>query len=94
MTKSFNTNNTVKVKLTELGKKMLEKDHNAFWSAQGAGGMLDKYPYEPPKEDENGYVKFQLWSLMYQLGKYHILGCELPIDTVILIDEKDLRDVE
>ena len=92
--KSFNINNTVKVKLTELGKQMLEKDYNEFWSAHGAGGRLDKYPYEPPKEDKDGYVEFQLWSLMYQLGRYHILGCELVIDTVILIDEKDLRDVE
>ena len=89
--KSFNINNTVKVKLTELGKQVLEKDHNEFWSSHG---NLNEHPYEPPKEDKDGYAEFQLWSLMYQLGKYHILGCELPIDTVILIDEKDLRDVE
>lgn len=94
MTKSFNINYNVRVKLTEFGKQMLEKDYNEFWSAHGAGEMLDKYPYEHPKEDEDGYVKFQLWSLMYQLGKYYILGCEMPFDTVILIDENDLRDVE
>ena len=89
--KSFNINNTVCVKLTEFGKKMLEKDHNEFWSSHG---KLDEYPYTPYKEDENGYVKFQLWSLMYQLGKCCILGCELPFDTVILIDDENLRDVE
>ena len=89
--KSFNINNTVKVKLTEHGKQMLERDHIEFW---GGRGMLDKFPYQPPKEDEDGYVKFQLWSLMYQLGKYCGLGREMPFDTVILIDEKDLRDVE
>ena len=89
--KSFNTNSTVKVKLTELGKKMLERDHNEFW---GSRGILRDHPYKPPKEDKDGYVEFQLWSLMYQLGKYQILGCEPTIDTVILIDEKDLRDVE
>ena len=92
--KSFNINNTVKIRLTEHGKQMLERDHNEFWSAQGASGMLDKYPYKPHEEDEDGYVKFQLWSLMYQLGKYCGLGREIPFDTVILIDEKDLRDVE
>ena len=86
--KSFNINNIVKVKLTEYGKQMLERDHIEFW---GARGMLDKFPYKPREEDENGYVEFQLWSLMYQLGKYCILGCEPPFDTVILIDEKDLR---
>jgi hypothetical protein len=92
--KSFNINYNVKVKLTEFGKQMLEQDHNEFWSSQGARGMLDKFPYEPPTEDEDGYVKFQLWSLMYQLGKYCGLGREIPFDTVILIDEKDLSDVE
>lgn len=91
MTKSFNINYNVRVKLTEQGKQMLEKDHNEFWSSHG---KLNEHPYEPHKEDKDGYVEFQLWSLMYQLGKYCILGCEPPFDTVILIDEKDLRDVE
>ena len=89
--KQFNINSTVKVKLTEFGKQMLERDHIEFW---GARGMLDKYPYTPCKEDENGYVEFQLWSLIYQLGKYRNIGCEPPFDTVILIDENNLRDVE
>ena len=88
--KSFNTNSTVKVKLTELGKQMLEKHHNEFWSSHG---NLNEHPYEPYETDADGYTKFQLWSLMYQLGKYCILGCELPFDTIILIDDKDLRDV-
>ena len=89
--KSFNVNCAVKVLLTEHGKQLLERDHNEFW---GSHGKLDMFPYKPHEEDEDGYVKFQLWSLMYQLGKYCILGCEPPFDTVILIDEKDLRDVE
>ena len=88
--KSFNINSTVKVELTEFGKQMLEKYHIEFW---GSRGMLDKFPYEPYKEDENGYVKFQLWDLMDKLGKYCSFGCDLPFDTVILIDEKDLRGV-
>lgn len=89
--KSFNINSTVKVLLTERGKQLLEQDHNEFW---GSRGMLDKFPYEPYEEDENGYVKFQLWILMDKLGKYCSLGSEMPFDTVILIDEKDLRDVK
>jgi hypothetical protein len=31
---------------------------------------------------------------MYQLGEYCILGCEPLFDTVILIDDKDLRGGE
>jgi hypothetical protein len=89
--KSFNINETVKVRLTEFGKQMLERDHIEFW---GARGMLDKFPYEPYETDADGYTKFQLWDLLGKLGKYCGLGSVLPFDTVILIDEKDLSDVE
>lgn len=89
--KQFNINSTVKVKLTEYGKQMLERDHIEFW---GARGQLDKFPYKPPKTDADGYTKFQLWSLMEKFGKYCGLGCKLPFETVILIDENELRDVE
>jgi hypothetical protein len=76
--KQFNINDTVKVKLTEYGKRMLKRNHF----------------YVPSEEDENGYVKFQLWSLIYQLGEYGIFGCEPLFGAVILIDENNLRDVE
>ena len=89
--KKFNINSTVKIRLTEYGKQVLEKEHNKFWSSRG---MLDKFPYQPYQEDENGYVKFQLWNLMDKLGKYCGIGCAMPFDTVILIDEDNLRDVE
>ena len=89
MTKSFNINNTVKVKLTEHGKHLLERDWNEFWSSHG---KLDEYPYRPKHPDKDGYVRFQLWDLMYKLGKYCGLGCEPPFDTVILIDDEDLKD--
>ena len=87
--KSFNVNETVKVRLTKYGKQMLEKDWNEFWSSIG---RLEQFPYEPRKEDENGYVEFQLWSLMEQLGKYCSPGPQLPFETTILIDETNLRD--
>lgn len=89
--KSFNINNNLRVKLTEFGKQMLEQDYNEFWSSHG---KLDKFLYEPPKEDEDGYVKFQGWVLFEKLGKYCGLGCELPFDIAILIDDEDLRDME
>ena len=89
--KSFNVNCAVKVLLTEHGKQLLERDYNNFWSSRG---MLDKFPYKPKQPDENGYVRFQLWELMYKLGKYCGLGADPPFDTVILIDENDLYDVE
>ena len=59
--KSFNINETVKVRLTEYGKKLHKQQWEDFWSSIG---RLKENPYEPPEEDENGYVKFQMWDLM------------------------------
>lgn len=42
--KSFNINSIVKVKLTDYGRKVLEIQHNEFWSSYR---KLDKYPYIP-----------------------------------------------
>jgi hypothetical protein len=33
-----------------------------------------------------------MWDLMEKFGFYMGMGCEVPFDTVILIDEKDLKD--
>jgi hypothetical protein len=89
--KSFNINSIVKVKLTDYGRKVLEIRHNEFWSSYG---KLDKHPYIPKTEDENGFVEFQLWELMEKLGNECSLGGELPFETTILIDEKDLRELK
>jgi hypothetical protein len=87
--KHFNINYNVKVRLTEFGKELLMEQWKDFWRSVG---RLDENPYTPPKEDENGYCEFQLWSLMQHFGDYCGLGREMPFDTVILIDEKDLKD--
>jgi len=87
--KHFNINYNVKVRLTKFGKELHKKDWEDFWNSIG---KLDEFPYTPPEEDENGYCKFQLWDLMKKFGSYCGLGCELPFDTVILINEKDLKD--
>jgi hypothetical protein len=87
--KSFNINSTVKVKLTEYGKRLHKDFYEDFWGSQG---KLDKFPYTPPETDPDGYCEFPLWDLMEGFGDYCGLGRELPFDTVILIDEKDLKD--
>ncbi len=87
--KSFNINSTVKVKLTEYGKQMLEKDWNEFWDSIG---RLEQFPYTPSTTDENGYTEFQFWMLMQDLGKYYSLGGKNPFETEILINENDLRN--
>jgi hypothetical protein len=87
--KSFNINETVKVRLTEYGKKLHKQQWEDFWSSIG---RLKENLYEPPEEDENGYVKFQMWDLMEKFGNHCGLCKELAFETVILIDEKHLKD--
>ena len=87
--KSFNINYTVKVRLTKFGKELHKKRWEDFWNSVG---RLNEFPYTPPKIDPDGYVEFQMWDLMEKFGSYCVLGCEPPFDTVILIDEDDLKD--
>jgi hypothetical protein len=87
--KSFNINYNVKVRLTSFGKELHKKQWEDFWNSVG---RLHQFPYTPPEEDENGYYEFQLWSLMREFGEYCSLGKEMPFDTVILIEEEDLKD--
>lgn len=89
--KSFNINSTVKVRLTKYGEELLKKDWEDFWNSFG---RLDEFPYKPPTPDADGYVEFQMWELMGRLGEYCGLADDLPFDTVILIDENDLKEVE
>lgn len=77
----FNINQYVLVKLTEDGKKILREDHYEFWRKVG---RQPPYQYSEPKEDSEGYSKFQLWDLMSKLGPYCTLGFKLPFDTEII----------
>ena len=87
--KSFNINYNVKVRLTKFGKELHKKQWEDFWNSIG---RLDEFLYTPPKEDENGYVEFQLWNLMEKFGSHCGVCKELAFETIILIDERDLKD--
>lgn len=78
----FNINNTVKVKLTEQGKLIYREEWNRIF------GDKSGFTYSPPKEDENGYSNWQMWSLMETFGNYMDMGCDCPFETDILIEFK------
>ena len=78
----FNVNNTVMVKLTDEGMKILEDQYNE----------MRKYipslrEWEPPRVDEDGYTRFQLWSLMSKFGNSISLGSVLPFDCEIIFPD-------
>ena len=68
---SININEIVRVKLTDRGRQI----HQEIWDdlikfAPSLG------PYEPKKEDSEGWSEWQLWSLMSNFGQYCGMGCE------------------
>ena len=77
----FNANNYVFVKLTETGRKEIERQNSELRAI---------YPQIPPaipiKEDSEGWSKWQLHSLMNRFGHMMVCGCENPFDMNIKID--------
>ncbi len=78
----FHINNYVYVKLTDCGRDTLRQNHdelNVF-----AKGTLGEY--KPPKEDEAGWSKWQLWCLMAELGGKCYNGGKVPFEAGIRIN--------
>lgn len=76
----FNVNNYVRVKLTDIGRDALRKEHENLYR------LFDKVPeYLPPKEDADGWSEWQLWDLMNKLGPHCRNGAHVPFSTEIEI---------
>lgn len=85
----FNINYNVHVRLTPRGRKLLMQ-----WHADAFKGSLDRYPYEPPKEDADGWSRWQLWDLMQRLGEHCTMGPEPPFETTIRLEDPARRSQE
>ena len=81
----FNINNNALVQLTDRGRKLHREDHYSFWHAARPG--VEAPEYRPPKEDENGWSRWQLWELMQAFGPHISVGSHPPIATEIVIEE-------
>jgi len=64
----FNMNHYIKVKITKIGLDELERQHNEYKKVY----PLAFKEFIAPNVDEDGFSKWQMWSLMCQLG--HLLG--------------------
>ena len=82
----FNVNNYVRVQLNEVGRRILRENHEALRRQ-----VPTVFEYRPPEEDEDGWSKWQLWSLMSQFGPHIYLGCMLPFGGVIEINTEHLE---
>jgi len=87
--KKFNINDCVKVKLTSQGKAVLQQqlaERVQRWNCE------NRCPYQSRPKDANGYIKFQMWELMHIFGNDFYNGCQIPFETTVLIEDKDLED--
>lgn len=82
--KNFNINNNVYVRLTDYGRKIHRNIYNAI--AKEYAGKLP-WAYKAPKEDKEGWSKWQLHDLMNIFGEFMVMGCELPFETTIRIED-------
>lgn len=67
-----NANNSVKVKLKPEGLEI----HDSRYTVHGLA---------PPKADDDGYHRFQLWHFMEIFGPHMHLGAVPPFETDILV---------
>lgn len=83
---TYNVNHKIKVKLTEHGKAILEKD------VTDTLGLLKNFNYQEYSlyhEDEDGYTEFQLWDFMNIFGSHFSMCCKQIIEhnEIIFIDK-------
>jgi hypothetical protein len=68
----FNLNDHVRVKLTDHGRKIHREQ---FRELNARLPLAANMQYTPPKEDAEGWSRWQLWELMSRFGE-HIGMCQ------------------
>ena len=78
----FNLNQNVRVQLTEEGREIHRK---------GYEDLVKQFPnisyeYEVPKEDKDGWSKWQMWNLIQIFGSHIAMGIASPFNTTIILE--------
>ena len=85
----FNMNNSVKVKLNDIGRVELKRQHDELYSDL----KLNK-EYVEKNTDSDGYSSFQMHDLMHKFGHMMVMGFETPFETLsVKISEVLLKPV-
>ena len=83
----FNINDTVRVRLTDHGRSVHKAAH-AHLTAHITAHARDEWPYYPPKENDDGWSEWQLWSLMNIFGPHMWMTGEMCFATEIQFETK------
>jgi hypothetical protein len=70
----FNINSSVRILLTDYGREVYMEAFERVGLEVG-----------PPKEDADGWVTMQLWTVMELFGPHIHMGCKQPFSTQIEI---------
>ena len=76
-------NETVSVQLTDVGRQILHNQHaelNKFIPQ-------DRCKWSMPREDEDGWSKWQMWVLMETFGQHMSMTGDNPFNLNIRIEE-------
>jgi hypothetical protein len=91
--RKFNINHNVKVKLTNVGRKIHRDQHDELYGRLRRTPGAMPFEYTSPREDADGWSTWQLWVLMETFGNHMGMGAEVPFETEILVEmEDDLRE--
>ena len=85
---TFNINDYVQVRLTDRGRACLRENYDKLNAAYG--GKLH-FNHTPPKEDKDGWSRWQAWSLMQDLGPHISMGMNPPFETTIRVEVERLN---
>ena len=82
----FNINKNVRVRLTNHGRKVHRQKHDDFWRSVN---KADPPAYLPPDEDEEGWSKWQMWTLMQTFGDHIGMGHPNCFDLTIELETNE-----
>ena len=82
----FNMNDYIRVRLTDEGREIHRRNHEALMRTLPASAS-EAFPYQPPKEDEDGWSEWQGWCLMKEFGAWMRMGADQPFELTVEITE-------
>jgi len=77
----FNLNRYIQVQLTNKGRAELKRQHDALYQ-----DIPGAHEYHPPKEDADGWSRWQAWCLFQVLGAELGWNSKLMFATTIRIE--------
>lgn len=80
---SLNLNEYVRVRLTQRAREHHHRRHQEAFAAYPVG----RFPYSPPREDADGWSRWQLHELMRCFGDLVSLGSDSPFEGCEVVAE-------